>query len=108
MSRVTDMSDMFWGRDIIRYMDVSLPNSHAHHRELMRDALKDEPMFFNGRWIIPCAVVAGGKKGGVTRDNYTEVCHASPACHFPLRTLDAPVLNLVILGAHRVRTIPRL
>ena len=30
-------------------------------------------MYFNGRWIIPCAVVAGGKKGGVTRDNFNEV-----------------------------------
>ena len=30
-------------------------------------------MFFNGRWIIPCAVVAGGKKGGVTRGNFNEV-----------------------------------
>ena len=39
----------------------------------MREALKDCPMFFNGRWIIPCAVIAGGSKGGVTRDNFTEV-----------------------------------
>ena len=30
-------------------------------------------MFFNGRWIIPCAVVAGGPMGGVTRNNFTEV-----------------------------------
>ena len=30
-------------------------------------------MFFNGRYIIPCAVIAGGTKGGVTRDNFNEV-----------------------------------
>lgn len=39
----------------------------------MREALKDCPMYFNGRKIIPCAVVAGGPKGGVTRDNFNEV-----------------------------------
>lgn len=39
----------------------------------MREALQDCPMYFNGRWIIPCAVIAGGTKGGVTRDNYNDV-----------------------------------
>lgn len=39
----------------------------------MREALSLCPMYFNGRWVIPCAVVAGGTKGGVTRDNFTEV-----------------------------------
>ena len=40
-------------------------------RKAMRDAFADPclHMWFNGRWIIPCAVVAGGKKGGVTRNN---------------------------------------
>ena len=39
----------------------------------MRDALKDCPMTFNGRSIIPCAVVAGGKSGGVCKDNFNDV-----------------------------------
>ena len=39
----------------------------------MREALRDCPVWFNGRYIIPCAVVAGGKKGGVTRGNFNEV-----------------------------------
>ena len=39
----------------------------------MREALKDSPMFFNGRWVIPCACVAGGTKGGVTKDNFNDV-----------------------------------
>lgn len=30
-------------------------------------------MWFNGRKITPCAVVAGGKKGGVKRDNIRAV-----------------------------------
>ena len=30
-------------------------------------------IWFNGRKIIPCAVVAGGKKGGVTRSNIRAV-----------------------------------
>ena len=42
-------------------------------RKLMREALKDCPMFFNGRWIIPCACVAGGSSGGVNRDNFSDV-----------------------------------
>lgn len=48
-------------------------NMTCNHRRRMRESLKDCPIFFNGRWIIPCAVVAGGTKGGVTRDNFTEV-----------------------------------
>ena len=39
----------------------------------MREALKDSPVFFNGRWVIPCACVAGGSKGGVTKSNFTDV-----------------------------------
>ena len=39
----------------------------------MRKALLDCPVFFNGRWIIPCAVIAGGAKGGVNKDNFNEV-----------------------------------
>ena len=39
----------------------------------MREALSLCPMYFHGRWVIPCAVVAGGCKGGVTRDNFNEV-----------------------------------
>lgn len=30
-------------------------------------------MWFNGRKIIPCAVVAGGNKGGVKQDNIRSV-----------------------------------
>ena len=39
----------------------------------MREALSLCPMYFNGRWVIPCAVVAGGGKGGVCRDNFSDV-----------------------------------
>ena len=39
----------------------------------MREALSLCSMFFNGRWVIPCAVIAGGGKGGVTRDNFNDV-----------------------------------
>ena len=44
----------------------------------MREAMMEDPsgplwMMFNGRKIIPCAVVAGGKKGGVTQANIKQV-----------------------------------
>ena len=44
-------------------------------RDSMRAIFADPRthMWFNGRWIIPCACVAGGKKGGVSRDNIRNV-----------------------------------
>lgn len=42
-------------------------------RAQFREKLKDCPMMFNGRLVIACAVVAGGKKGGVKKDNIEDV-----------------------------------
>ena len=39
----------------------------------MREAVKDCPIWCNGRYVIPCAVVAGGSSGGVNRENFTDV-----------------------------------
>ena len=42
-------------------------------REKLREAVKDSPMWCNGRNVIPCAVVAGGSSGGVKKNNFNEV-----------------------------------
>lgn len=42
-------------------------------KQRMREELQSEAMMFNGRLVIPCACVAGGSKGGVTRDNIDDV-----------------------------------
>ena len=103
--------------DVLRYepyVRMYLVNEHhRHNRQLMRKALEDCPIFFNGRWIIACAVVAGGKKGGVTRDNFTEVCghiyvHPASKCMSMHNThIYSPVLQPHV-GTHRVRKVPRL
>ena len=42
-------------------------------RKRMREALEPYPIMFNGRLVVSCACVAGGKKGGVNRRNIDDV-----------------------------------
>ena len=42
-------------------------------RKRMREALEPYPIMFNGRLVVACACVAGGKKGGVNRENIEDV-----------------------------------
>ena len=42
-------------------------------KRLMREKLAPFPIMFNGRLFVSCACVAGGPKGGVTRDNIEDV-----------------------------------
>ena len=42
-------------------------------KSLMREKLEPFPVMFNGRLVVACACVAGGKKGGVTRENIADV-----------------------------------
>jgi len=42
-------------------------------KRMMREALEPYPIEFNGRPVVSCACVAGGKKGGVTRGNIEDV-----------------------------------
>ena len=52
-----------------------LPVKHVtpEIKRLMREALEPYPIMFNGRLVVSCACVAGGKKGGVTRGNISNV-----------------------------------
>ena len=42
-------------------------------RRKMRETLEAFPIMFNGRLVVSCACVAGGKKGGVKRENIEDV-----------------------------------